>query len=137
MESDIKYILYQKHADKIEAASIALKNKLYAGKDWEMYSWLNTAKFLPIEVRAIVLAFKNDMPVAVLFVWKDSIAGLFVKKEERRRGIGTKLVETFCQTGYVPAFTPHDPRSQEFFEGLDFNIELRDEYWISEENEDC
>ena len=133
METRLKFSLYKKPDDIIEAARIALKNRLYVS-GWQLFNWFQTAKFYPTDVEGIVLAFREEIPVAVLFAYRDQTSGVFVRKCERRQGIGTDMVKVICESGFVPLFTAHDYRSTEFFEGLENRIEIEYEWMDQDED---
>lgn len=74
-----------------EAATLALKHRLYVPKKWCMISDLKDAKRYP-QYYKISLAFKERVPVGVSLS-NFGFVQTFVRKAERRKGIGTMVTK--------------------------------------------
>lgn len=72
-------------------ADIALKNRLYVS-GWSLSGILKDARNNPANCK-IMLAYVDDKPVGVCVTYCNTIA-VFVKRDKRKHGVGTKLVNT-------------------------------------------
>lgn len=76
-----------------EAADIALKNRLYVS-GWELSYLLKYIRERENnDTYKISLAYKNNKPIGVCVKTFNNYVQVFVRKEERRQGIGTTLVQ--------------------------------------------
>lgn len=86
--SSVLYKIYSGERTKI-GADLALKNRLYVS-GWELSRTLQDFRN-GHERGIVILAFKADKPIAVLTGEELGFVMLFVRKAERRQGIGTQL----------------------------------------------
>jgi GNAT superfamily N-acetyltransferase len=82
-----------KHYGKSKLAGLCLYNRLYVA-GYELKSWLEYLKYCNENLQlyrnlVIIVAFANDKPVGIIL--KTYCVMVFVKKEYRRKGIGTSL----------------------------------------------
>lgn len=117
-------------------AAQALQNRLYVS-GWMLSGWLTEARRDAYDFSAIVLAYKDNIPVGVLVCYEDTTAGIFVRKSERRQNIASGMVQALTQKGITPTFTAHDEQSKEFFESVDaeINLEYDSFYFGTQDNE--
>lgn len=76
-----------------EKADIALKNRLYIS-GWGLSGQLKSARKYP-DVYEVSLEYLDGKPVGVAVLGYGGHVSIFVRKDCRRKGIGTKLINSF------------------------------------------
>ena len=87
------------------AASSALNHRLFVPRRWELNAVLKSIKYgQQPQCVGIALAVDDDKPVGVTVLVRNHIQ-TFVRKDQRRKGIGSAMVREFEQAGLINELT--------------------------------
>lgn len=87
-----------------KAANEALKHRLYVS-GWLLSRELKWARAKPAYLKNITITYKHNKPVGVIICRWDNMLQIFVRKSERKQGIGSKMIscvktkESWASTG--------------------------------------
>jgi len=95
-EGKFRYEVHTERPNSIRAAKLGLKNRLYVS-GWQLSYELRGLILRP-GGKMIVLAYKEDLPIGILFGKRSGLVMVFVRKAERRQGIGTQL---YCEAAKI------------------------------------
>ena len=115
----IEYKIATEMRETVEFSNIALQHRLYV-IGWNLQIYLkkssNGGKSF------IVLAYENEIPIGIgHYYYENGLCNFFVRKEYRRRGIGSKLVQEVKKNSDKDKLYAHFGISESkiFFEKMD------------------
>ena len=113
----------------VEAAEIALDNHLYVYKTWDMYKQLTDTIKTYKELEyfngcSISLAYWRGYPIGIAHMDITDSLMIYVKKEFRRMGIGSKLINSMVRNSKYKVTAGIGMKgSMEFWEKNKINLE--------------
>lgn len=84
--------IYETQEEKQYAANEALKHKLYVS-GWGLSGELINIRKCPEYANSIALYYKENKPIGVIISICDDMLQVFVRKNERKRGVGSELIK--------------------------------------------
>ncbi|QEG08617.1 hypothetical protein [Aeromonas phage 4L372D] len=84
--------VYETKEEKQHAAGMALKHRLYVS-GWVLSGELVKIRKDPEYAHNIALYYKENKPIGIVITTCENMLQVFVRKNERKRGIGSELIK--------------------------------------------